>query len=170
MIKLYIKEIEVTERRDLYPEIIYKVLSEEDYKKEKNKKNYTEIFTELSFEQACAYPDYWEITDNILNFKNAVEVKNYTYRLILLDDKSGVATNFLTEGFYPIKDYREWIIMQCEKELNQYEIMDLQNYFIYIEGDEIKLKEGTSGLYKIDFRQNLWEEKEHERLTNRKLY
>jgi hypothetical protein len=166
MIKLYIKEIEVELEED---NIInsFIVLTEEYYKERKDKKEFKEIETNLTFETASAYPEYLVVEDNILKLKNVKELKNYTYKIFLLENEIDIGTNLLIEGYYPIEKTNEMISFRVDEPLNEYDLELLQNKHIIIEDKKISLKQNTVNLFKIKERTNLWEEKENERLTNR---
>jgi hypothetical protein len=166
MIKLYIKEIEVElEENNLIKSFI--VLTEEYYQERKDKKEFKEIETNLTFETASAYPEYLVVENNILKLKNVKELKNYTYKIFLLENEIGIGTNLLSPGYYPVKETNEMVSFTVDEELNEYDLQLLQNKHIIVEDKKIFFKKNTVNLFKIKERTNLWEEKEHERLTNR---
>lgn len=168
MIKLYVKEIEVTIEEETIES--YLVLNEEEYKKEKNKKEFQKVETELSYETAFMYPEYLIIEDGILKLHNVKELKEYTYRLFLLENKTDVATNLLHPGYYPIEQVNNLISFRVEKEIDEIHLNILQNDYLVVKNKEIYLKPFAVNMFHIKERTNLWEEKENERLTNRKLY
>lgn len=163
--KLYIKPIEV----EIEEETInsYVVLNEEYYKEQKNKKEFQEVETELSFETAFMYPEYLIIDNNVLKLHNVKELKKYTYRLFILENKIDVGINWLQPGYYPVDQVNHLVSFTVDEELNETNIEILLNQFIIIKKNEVILKKDIGNLYKMKRRTNLWEEKEIERLTNR---
>lgn len=163
--KLYIKPIQIEIKKETINS--YVVLNEEGYKQQKNKKEFQEIQTELSFETAFMYPEFLIIDNNILKLHNVKELKNYTYRLFILENNINVGFNLFQPGYYPIDQVDRLVSFTVDEELSESDIKILENQFIIIKEGTIILKEHAIGMFKIKERTNLWEEKEIERLTNR---
>lgn len=163
--KLYIKPIEVEiEEKTINS---YVVLNEEYYKEQKNKKEFQEVETELSFETAFMYPEYLIIDNNVLKLHNVKELKKYTYRLFILENKIDVGINWLQPGYYPVDQVNHLVSFTVDEELNETNIEILLNQFIIIKKNEVFLKKDTANVFRMKERTNLWEEKEIEKLRNR---
>ncbi len=166
MIKLYIKEIEVElEEDNIIKSFI--ILKPGEYKKEKDKTDFQQVETDLTYKVATAYPEYLVVENKILTLENVEEIKNYTYRIFMLENQKNIGTNLLRPGYYPIEQINEMVSFTVEKEIDIHDVTILQNQYIVVKDKTISLKKDTTEIFKIVKTNNLLEEKEYEKIRFR---